>query len=41
LGDNRPNSADSGFIGTIKRENIDGKISNVIRKEDYDNGKRW
>ncbi len=41
LGDNRPNSADSRFIGTIKRENIDGKISNVIRKEDYDNGKRW
>ncbi|MGI8640185.1 MAG: signal peptidase I [Pyrinomonadaceae bacterium] len=41
LGDNRPNSADSRYIGTIKREDIDGKISNIIRKEDYDNGKRW
>lgn len=41
LGDNRPNSADSRYIGTIKREDIDGKISNIIRKEDYENGKRW
>ena len=41
LGDNRPNSADSRYIGTIKREDIDGKVSNIIRKEDYDNGKRW
>ena len=41
LGDNRPSSMDSRYIGTIKREDIDGKVSNIIRKEDYDNGKRW
>jgi signal peptidase I len=41
LGDNRPDSNDSRYIGTIKREDIDGVVSNIIRKEDYDNGKRW
>jgi len=41
LGDNRPESADSRYIGTIKREYIDGKVSNIISKADYDNGKRW
>ena len=41
LGDNRPNSGDSRYIGTIKREDIDGKVNNIIRKEDYDKGKRW
>lgn len=41
LGDNRPDSMDSRYIGTIKRNDIDGKVNNIIRKEDYDNGKRW
>ncbi len=41
LGDNRPNSADSRYIGSIKREDIDGKVDNIIRKEDWDKGKRW
>lgn len=41
LGDNRPNSEDSRYIGVIERKNIVGKVSNVIRKADYDNGKRW
>jgi signal peptidase I len=41
LGDNRPNSEDSRYIGTIKRSNIDGKVTNIIRKADYDKGKRW
>lgn len=41
MGDNRPNSMDSRYIGTIKREDIDGKVEQIIRKEDYDNGKRW
>ena len=41
LGDNRPDSADSRYIGTIKREDIDGKVDNIIRKEDWDKGKRW
>ena len=41
LGDNRPNSEDSRYIGTIKRSDIEGKITNIIRKADYDNGKRW
>ena len=43
LGDNRPNSLDSRYWNkpTITREEIYGKVSNVIRKEDYDKGKRW
>lgn len=41
LGDNRPNSADSRYMGTIKREDIDGVVRTIISKEDYDNGKRW
>lgn len=41
LGDNRPDSEDSRYIGTIKREDIDGKVNTIISKEDYDNGKRW
>lgn len=41
LGDNRPNSADSHYIRAIKREDIDGKVDNIIRKEDWDKGKRW
>lgn len=41
LGDNRPNSMDSRYIGSIKREDIDGKVDNIIRKEGWDNGKRW
>ena len=41
LGDNRAHSMDSRYIKTIKREDIDGKVDNIIRKEDYDNGKRW
>lgn len=41
LGDNRPNSEDSRYIGTIKRSDIEGKVTNIIRKTDYENGKRW
>ena len=41
LGDNRPNSADSRYIGTIQRDAIEGKVNNIIRKDDYDKGKRW
>lgn len=41
MGDNRPNSEDSRYIGTIKRENIDSIISTIISKADYDNGKHW
>ena len=41
MGDNRPNSEDSRYIKTIKRDDIDGKVDSIIRKEDYDNGKRW
>lgn len=41
LGDNRPNSNDSRYIGTIKREDIDGIVSNIITEEDWNNGKRW
>lgn len=41
MGDNRPNSEDSRYLKTIKREDIDGKVDTVIRKEDYENGKRW
>ena len=43
LGDNRPNSADSRYWvkPTIKRQDIYGKVSTIISKEDYDNGKRW
>ena len=43
LGDNRPQSLDSRYWKkpTIKREDIYGKVNTIIRKEDYDNGKRW
>ncbi len=43
LGDNRPNSFDSRFWRnkTVKRSDVSGIVSNIIRKEDYDNGKRW
>jgi len=41
LGDNRSDSQDSRYIGTIERAAIDGKVSSIIRREDYDAGKRW
>ena len=43
LGDNRPNSFDSRFWKNkfVKRTDVLGIVSNIIRKEDYDNGKRW
>lgn len=43
LGDNRQNSFDSRFWKnkTVKRSDVLGIVSNIIRKEDYDNGKRW
>ncbi|MEJ7623342.1 MAG: signal peptidase I [Pyrinomonadaceae bacterium] len=41
LGDNRPESEDSRYTGTIGRSAIEGKVSNIIRKADYDAGKRW
>ena len=43
LGDNRPNSFDSRFWKNkfVKRSDVSGVVSNIIRKEDYDNGKRW
>ncbi|MGI8668874.1 MAG: signal peptidase I, partial [Aridibacter sp.] len=41
MGDNRPNSMDSRYIGTITRGNINGKVETIISKEDWDKGKRW
>lgn len=43
LGDNRPNSLDSRYWQkpTIKREDIRGKVTTIIHKEDWDKGKRW
>ena len=43
LGDNRPYSFDSRFWKntTVKRKDVLGIASSIIRKEDYDNGKRW
>ncbi|MEP6924498.1 MAG: signal peptidase I [Pyrinomonadaceae bacterium] len=43
LGDNRPNSFDSRFWKnkTVKRSDVLGTASNIIRKEDYEKGKRW
>lgn len=43
LGDNRPQSLDSRYWNkpTIKREDIRGKVTTIIHKEDYDKGKRW
>lgn len=40
LGDNRGASEDSRYIGPVTRLRIDGKVSNIIRKADYDAGKR-
>jgi signal peptidase I len=43
LGDDRPQSLDSRYWNkpTIKREDIYGKVTTIIRKEDWDKGKRW
>ena len=43
LGDNRPHSFDSRFwkYKTVKRTDVLGIAGDIIRKEDYDNGKRW
>lgn len=43
LGDNRPDSFDSRFWNYpfVKRKDLLGIVSNIIRKEDYDKGKRW
>ena len=41
FGDNRPNSEDSTYIGTVKKIDIEGKVTSIIRKAEYDNGKRW
>ncbi len=43
LGDNRPASFDSRYwkSKTVKRNDILGIVSNIIRKEDYDKGKRF
>ncbi len=43
LGDNRPNSYDSRFWEhkTVKRTDILGIVNNIVRKEDYEKGKRW
>jgi len=43
IGDNRPQSLDSRYWQkpTIKLEDIDGKVTTIIRKEDWDKGKRW
>jgi signal peptidase I len=43
LGDNRPESFDSRFWKdkTVKRKDVLGIVGNIIRKEDYDKGKRW
>ena len=43
VGDNRPQSIDSRYWEkpTIKREDIYGKVTTIISKADYDNGKRW
>ncbi len=43
LGDNRPDSFDSRFwkYKTVKRTDLLGIVSNIIRKDDYANGKRW
>ncbi|MGI8495138.1 MAG: signal peptidase I [Pyrinomonadaceae bacterium] len=43
LDDNRTASFDSRYWKnkTVKRKDIQGVVSNIIRKEDYGNGKRW
>lgn len=43
LGDNLPHSLDSRFWTkpTIAEKDIVGVITKVIKKEDYDQGKRW
>lgn len=43
LGDNRPNSMDSRYWNkpTIKREEIYGRVTTIIHKEDWEKGKRW
>jgi len=40
MGDNRPDSEDSRYVGTIKRGAIDSVVNRIIRKADYDSGKR-
>ena len=43
LGDNRSNSFDSRLwkYKTVKRTDVLGIVSTIIRKEDWDKGKRW
>ena len=41
LGDNRPDSEDSRYIGAIGRAEIECQVGTVISKVDYDNGRRW
>ena len=43
LGDNRPNSFDSRLwkYKTVRRTDVLGIVSTIIRKEDWDKGKRW
>ncbi len=43
LGENRPNSFDSRLwkYKTVKRTDVLGIVSTIIRKEDWDKGKRW
>lgn len=43
LGDNRSQRLDSRYRNkpTIKREDIFGKVTTIISKEDWDKGKRW
>ena len=40
MGDNRPDSEDSRYVGTVKRESIDSVVNRIVKKSDYDSGKR-